>query len=281
MNKIHPVNSRYAVSAVALLLASILTACPAGSPTPTIASITIAGAPSDSNLKMDTPVTLTATAKDSSGASIASTSFTWVSSNPDAVSVDAGGVVTAKKFGDAIITANSGAVSAATSSIKSYGLEASGRTAPQPLPYVAQTIVRVEARGALRVFVNARGVGIGAVGRVGELLVFLLEHGGSASTEVIGYALYPDAGYERARKNLWALVKLLRRALGWEGSVLALRGAYQLDPSVTWEYDVSEARTRGNFKGEFLSGVYSEWALEIGRGLQELRGRRRSDLEMN
>ena len=111
----------------AALLMSLLTACPSGSgSTPqTIASITIAGAPSDNNLKMNAPVTLTATAKDSSGASVSGASFTWVSSNPDAVSADAGGVVTGKKFGDAVITVSSGGVSAATASQKTYGLEAS------------------------------------------------------------------------------------------------------------------------------------------------------------
>jgi tetratricopeptide (TPR) repeat protein len=160
-------------------------------------------------------------------------------------------------------------------------LETHGLPVPEPLAYTAQTLVRVEARGALRVFVNARPVNIGAVSRVGELLVFLLEQGGSASAEVIGGALYPDVTHEKTRKSVWALVKLLRRALGWDEGVLALRGAYQLDPSATWEYDVTEARRRGAFHGEFLSGVYSDWALETGRALQSLRGRRHTDLEMN
>ncbi len=160
-------------------------------------------------------------------------------------------------------------------------LESHGRTAPQPLPYTARMVVRVEARGALRVFVNARAVKTGAVSRVGELLVFLLEHGGSASAEVIGSALYPDAPHAKARKSLWALVKLLRQALGWGDSVLSLRGAYQLSPAVTWEYDVAEARVGGGFRGDFLSGVYSDWALEVGRDLQELRGRRHTDAELN
>jgi Bacterial Ig-like domain (group 2) len=112
---------------LASLLAGLLTACPA--PTaPTVASISIAGAPTDNNLKINAPATLTATAKDSSGVAITGTTFTWVSSNPDAVSVDAGGVVTAKKFGDAIITASAGGVSAATSSVKTYGLEVIGGT---------------------------------------------------------------------------------------------------------------------------------------------------------
>ena len=149
-----------------------------------------------------------------------------------------------------------------------------GLPVPEPLPYTARTVVRVEARGALRVFVNARAVNIGAVSRLGELVVFLLEHGGSAGTEVIAEALYPRATPAQARKSIWGLVKLLRRALGWPESVLALRGAYQLDPSVTWEYDVAEARARGDFRGEFLSGVYSEWALEVARNLQGKRRRR-------
>jgi tetratricopeptide (TPR) repeat protein len=160
-------------------------------------------------------------------------------------------------------------------------LEDHGRVAPQPLSYPARTVVRVQARGALRVFVNARGVNIGAVGRVGELLVFLLEQGGSAGTEVIGGALYPEATRAAARKNVWALVKLLRRALGWEGSVLALRGAYQLDPSVTWEYDVAEARARGEFNGAFLSGVYSDWVLDVERDLSQRHTRVRADADLN
>jgi tetratricopeptide (TPR) repeat protein len=156
-----------------------------------------------------------------------------------------------------------------------------GRATPPPMEYRSKITVRVEARGALRVFVNARPVPVGATSRIGELLVFLLERGGSASTEAIGDALYPTASATTFRKSLWALVNLLRRTLGWHSSVFALRGAYQLDPSATWEYDIATARARGEFSGEFLSGVYSEWALEVGRALQTRQNRRRSDLEMN
>jgi hypothetical protein len=61
-----------------------------------------------------------------------------------------------------------------------------------------------------------------------------------------------------------------RNALGWEGSVIALRGAYQLDPNITWEYDVREARSHGAVSGNFLAGIYSDWALEVGRELEVL-----------
>jgi hypothetical protein len=61
---------------------------------------------------------------------------------------------------------------------------------------------------------------------------------------------------------------------------MALRGAYQLDPNVTWQYDMTDARAKRSFQGEFLKGVYSDWALEVGRTLEGSSGlkRRLSDL---
>jgi hypothetical protein len=56
-----------------------------------------------------------------------------------------------------------------------------------------------------------------------------------------------------------------------------LRGAYQLDPNATWQYDMQEARASRSFQGEFLKGVYSDWALEVGRSLEgHARLKRRS-----
>jgi tetratricopeptide (TPR) repeat protein len=163
-------------------------------------------------------------------------------------------------------------------------LEAAGKPVPVPLEYVQGTTVRVAALGVLRVTVNDRGVPIVPTGRVGELLVFLLEHGGVASLEVISEALYPDVTHERARKSVWMLVKFLRTALGWDGAVIALRAAYQLDPNVTWQYDVREARahgTHGAVQGDFLEGVYSDWALEVGHELEALNSPNGRNLELN
>jgi tetratricopeptide (TPR) repeat protein len=160
-------------------------------------------------------------------------------------------------------------------------LEAAGQPVPVPLEYVRGTTVRVAALGVLRVMVNDRSVPIVPTGRVGELLVFLLERGGAASLEVISEALYPNATHERARKSVWMLVKFLRDALGWEGSVIALRGAYQLDPTVTWQYDVREARSHGAVQSDFLAGVYSDWALEVGRELEALLDKGERNRELN
>lgn len=52
--------------------------------------------------------------------------------------------------------------------------------------------------------------------------------------------------------------------------MLALRTAYKLDPQAKWHYDIAEARAQGEFGGEFLSGIYSEWAREIEQELQGL-----------
>jgi tetratricopeptide (TPR) repeat protein len=160
-------------------------------------------------------------------------------------------------------------------------LELAGKPVPLPLGYVQGTTVRVMALGVLRVTVNDRIVPIVPTGRVGELLVFLLEHGGAASLEVIAEALYPDVTHKRARKSIWMLVKFLRDALGWEGSVIALRGAYQLDPNVTWAYDMREARSHGAVQSAFLEGIYSNWALEIGRELEASLDVNRHPRELN
>jgi tetratricopeptide (TPR) repeat protein len=149
--------------------------------------------------------------------------------------------------------------------------KAAGLPIPEPLEYVQGSTVQVRARGVLHVAVNDRGVAVPPTGRVGELLVFLLEHEGEAPLDVILEAFYPNAvgskDRARARKMVWEHANTLRELLGWQDAVIALGGAYQLDPQTTWRYDIREARALGLFNGEFLAGVYSEWALEVGQDL--------------
>ncbi len=137
---------------------------------------------------------------------------------------------------------------------------------PARLKYINQTKVEVNALGVLQVKVNARLVPITPTSRIGELLVFMLEQGGTASLEVLTDALFPEAiehlERDRARKAIWKLTRDLRQVLGWQNCIVALRGAYQLDPSTKWVYDAADrsAKTKG-----FLSGIYSDWVLETAR----------------
>jgi tetratricopeptide (TPR) repeat protein len=162
-------------------------------------------------------------------------------------------------------------------------LYAANKPFPKPLEYTQGITVRVVAQGLLSVRINDRPVNIAPTSRAGELLVYLLEQNGAASIDMISDAMFAHLGIDdraKARGGIWNLVKTLRGALGWQNSVMALRGAYQLDPNATWQYDMQDARAKRNFQGEFLKGVYSDWVLEIGRtlaGKQDLR-RRSSDL---
>ncbi len=162
-------------------------------------------------------------------------------------------------------------------------LYAANKPFPKPLEYVNGITVRVVAQGLLSVQINDRPVNLAPISRAGELLVYLLEQNGAASIDMISDAMFTHLGIEdraKARGGIWNLVKTLRQALGWQNSVMALRGAYQLDPNVTWQYDMQDVRAKRNFQGDFLKGVYSDWVLEIGRtlgGKQDLR-RRSSDL---
>ena len=136
---------------------------------------------------------------------------------------------------------------------------------PLPLGYTVGAKVEVHALGPLLVKVNGRTVPVSSAGRPGELLVFLLEQGGRAATEVILEALYPGGDQERKRRNgqaLSAVVRGLRKALGWQGSVQTDGGgAYLLDLTAEWWYDVREAAVRGAATPDFLSGNYRPWAL--------------------
>ena len=163
-------------------------------------------------------------------------------------------------------------------------LYAANKPFPKPLEYVKGITVRVVAQGVLGVRINDRPVNLAPTSRAGELLVYLLEQNGSASIDMISDAMFTHLGIDdrkKARGAIWNLVKTLREALGWQNSVMALRGAYQLDPNATWQYDMTDARAKRSFQGEFLKGVYSDWALEIGRELAEMRGERRKNLELN
>ncbi len=163
-------------------------------------------------------------------------------------------------------------------------LYAADKPFPKPLEYTQGLTVRVVAQGLLRVYINDRPVNLSPTSRAGELLVYLLEQNGAASIDMIVDAMFTHLGIDdrkKARGAIWNLVKTLRQALGWQNSVMALRGAYQLDPNVTWQYDMRDARAKRKFQGEFLKGVYSDWALEVGRELAGMRGERRKNLELN
>ena len=108
---------------------------------------------------------------------------------------------------------------------------------------------------------------------MGELLVYLLENGGAASSERITEAFWPGSNPKAKRQTLWELIHALRDLLGWPGSVASSRQAYRLDPSVGWTYDVEQARTQQRVEGRFMEGVESEWVEEVNEELERLRVR--------
>jgi tetratricopeptide (TPR) repeat protein len=153
-------------------------------------------------------------------------------------------------------------------------VQQAGRQIPLPLEYPSQTTVEVKALGLLEVFINGRPLALAPLNLTGELLVFLLEHGGQASSEQIVAALWPDCTAAEKRKTLNGLARDLRRVLGWPASLRALRGAFGLDPGTLWVYDVAQARAEKRVHKTFLDGNYKEWALEVNEELEAFREQR-------
>jgi hypothetical protein len=149
-------------------------------------------------------------------------------------------------------------------------LEAMTGSGPAALEPSVQTTVEVRARGLLRVQVNGRDVPIHPTGFPGQVLILLLEAGMEASVEQLLSRLHPwlEPAQRRARaKQLSGYVGVLRQALGWKRSVQSVGGAYRLDETVTWRYDINQARINNEPVERFLDGVYTDWAVELARAL--------------
>jgi hypothetical protein len=80
--------------------------------------------------------------------------------------------------------------------------------------------------------------------------------------------MYTNSELAQAKKSLWNIANLLHKTLGWKHAIKNLRGAYQLDPAAEWQYDIAQARQKKQSVDNFLSGVYSEWALEVALALE-------------
>jgi tetratricopeptide (TPR) repeat protein len=129
-------------------------------------------------------------------------------------------------------------------------------TLPEPVAWPKHW-VEVNPFGSLEVKVNGRPVPINPTGRPGELLVFLLENGGSAGVEHLLDQLY-HGDRPQDRKALWETAERLRGALGWKGSVQVKGGIYRLDPAAEWVY--RDRPPQG--AGEFMVGHYANWVQE-------------------
>jgi hypothetical protein len=146
-------------------------------------------------------------------------------------------------------------------------LEIDGKPVPAPLEYVKGLHISVQATHTLKVSINQRPIKLPPTGKIAELLVYLLEHSGTADISSLMDILYPQQPVEKARKRLWDLAQLLEQTLGWKGSIQNLFKVYQLDPNATWEYDIDAAREKGYFRGSFLKGIDNGWVDDVREGL--------------
>ncbi|OOV11342.1 hypothetical protein BXU09_19950 [Deinococcus sp. LM3] len=133
---------------------------------------------------------------------------------------------------------------------------------PEPLPRPQQTRVHLRAIGVPVVQVNGRRI------RPGHLevttLAALMLAGGDLTTDELIEVIRDGKPREMraAAQRVSRVVRQLRDSLGWEGSVLSLGGAYQLDTAGDWSSDVQAALANGQPVTAFLSGVPLAWVTE-------------------
>jgi tetratricopeptide (TPR) repeat protein len=133
---------------------------------------------------------------------------------------------------------------------------------PEPLPRPQQTQVHLRALGVPRVQVNGRRVRLGPL-EVATLAALVLAGGDLTTDELIDVIRDgKPRGTRPAAQRVSRVVRQLRVSLGWDGSVITLGGAYQLDPAAHWTSDVQAALQEHVQVTAFLSGISLPWATE-------------------
>ncbi|MFC6803753.1 hypothetical protein ACFQDE_20085 [Deinococcus caeni] len=133
---------------------------------------------------------------------------------------------------------------------------------PEPLPRPQQTRVHLRAIGVPGVQVNGRRVRLGHL-ELATLAALMLAGGDLTTDELIEVVRDGKPRETRAAaQRVSRVVRHLRVALGWEGSVLAVGGAYQLDQAVDWSSDVQAAQADKQPVTAFMSGIPLPWVTE-------------------
>lgn len=133
---------------------------------------------------------------------------------------------------------------------------------PEPLPRPPQTLVYLRTLGIPSVQVNGRRVHLGNLELV--TLTALIMADGEMTTDELTDVIRDGTlrGARSAAQRVSRVMRQLRLALGWEESVKATRGAYELDAHVHWTSDVQEALKDNYPITAFLSGISLPWATE-------------------
>jgi hypothetical protein len=71
-----------------------------------------------------------------------------------------------------------------------------------------------------------------------------------------------------------AIIRELRKALGWDASIRYERDTYHLDQTegIAWIYDIDLLRQEGRTPRAFATGIEVEWAERTRRKLGIVRG---------
>jgi DNA-binding SARP family transcriptional activator len=140
---------------------------------------------------------------------------------------------------------------------------------PTPMTITTPTRIDIHVLGVMRVQVNGRSIPLKPTGRAAEVLALLLRHGHRMALDQMLERIYPDktSNREKQRKALWTIVQQLRQSLGWQDSIVALGGAYELSEQAQWHVHPNSFVNIAP-QERYLDGIHSEWVLEVNQEIQ-------------
>ncbi len=147
-----------------------------------------------------------------------------------------------------------------------------GMETPEPLPEARKICIKAKVVGVLEVLVDEQPLELDAVCLGAQVLVYLIEHQHSCTTEELVNAIWfdlPRDKYHSKRRQVWQAVKRLNKIMPINEAVETDKsGVYRLSKHLEWQTDLAGHQQ----VKAYLTGMHSHWIDQKRRqlGLEKL-----------
>ncbi len=143
-----------------------------------------------------------------------------------------------------------------------------GMETPEPLPEARKICIKAKVVGVLEVMVDEQPLELDAVCLGAQVLVYLIVHHHSCTTEELVNAIWFDLArdkYQNKRRQVWQAVQRLNKIMPINQAIETSKsGVYRLSKHLEWQTDLAGHQQ----VSAYLTGMHSHWIdqkrLELG-----------------
>jgi tetratricopeptide (TPR) repeat protein len=134
-----------------------------------------------------------------------------------------------------------------------------GMESPEPLPETKNICIKAKVVGVLEVLADEQPIELDAVCLGAQVLVYLIEHQHSCTTEELVNAIWfdlPRDKYHSKRRQVWQAVQRLNKIMPIDEAVETSKsGVYRLSKHLEWQTDLAPHQQ----VKAYLTGMHSHW----------------------